>query len=222
MRLSLIRSVAARLFVGVLLAGGALFPAGCAQEQEAPSPSQNDASQNTAQIQAPPEAPDTTVKADVPFVVTPQSTVNRMLELADVSPNDVVYDLGSGDGRIPIAAAERYDARGVGIEIKPELVQRARTNASVSGVNDKVEFRRQNLFEADFSEATVVTLYLFPEINIKLRPLLFEQLEPGTRVVSHSFDMDAWAPDSTTRVNGDRLYLWTIPEETPDFVKRGP
>ena len=222
MRLSRVHTVAARLLVGALLAAGTLPLAGCAQEQEAPSPSQTDTPQSTAQLQAPPEAPDTTVEADVPFVVTPQSTVNHMLELAGVSADDVVYDLGSGDGRIPITAAERYGARGVGIEIKPDLVRRARTNASVSGVGDRVEFRRQDLFEAEFSEATVVTLYLFPEINIKLRPLLFEQLAPGTRVVSHSFDMDAWAPDSTTRVNGDVLYLWTIPEETPDFVKRRP
>jgi cyclopropane fatty-acyl-phospholipid synthase-like methyltransferase len=142
-----------------------------------------------------------------------------MLELADVSDDDVVYDLGSGDGRIPIAAAQRYGARGVGIEIKPSLVDQARKNAKRSGVGDRVAFRQQDLFEADFSEATVVTMYLFPEVNLRLRPMLFEQLEPGTRVVSHSFDMNGWTPDSTTTVNGDVLYLWTIPEEVPAHLQ---
>lgn len=199
-----------------LLAMGTLPLVGCAQEQETP-----DTTQSTAEIQSPPGADtaDSTVEADVPFVVTPQTTVDSILALANVSSDDVVYDLGSGDGRIPITAAEEYGARGVGIEIKPELVQRARENAKISGVSDKVEFRQQDIFEADFSEATVVTMYLFPEVNIKLRPMLFEQLDPGTRVVSHSFDMDEWVPDTTIRVNGDVLYLWTIPEETPEFVK---
>jgi SAM-dependent methyltransferase len=162
---------------------------------------------------------DSAVEADVPYVPTPQTTVDAMLELANVSSDDVVYDLGSGDGRIPITAARKYGARGVGIEIKPDLVRRARKNAKMSGVSDRVTFRRQDIFKTDFREATVLTMYLFPEVNMKLRPMLFEQLEPGTRVVSHSFDMDAWEPDSTTRVNGDILYLWTIPEEIPAHLK---
>ncbi len=206
-----LRTVALRLLTCVLMT---LPLAGCAQEQETP-----DTTQSAAEIQSPEiESADSTVEADVPFVVTPQTTVDSILALAKVSSDDVVYDLGSGDGRIPITAAEEYGARGVGIEIKPELVQRARENAKISGVSDKVEFRQQDIFEADFSEATVVTMYLFPEVNIQLRPMLFEQLEPGTRVVSHSFDMDEWVPDTTIRVNGDVLYLWTIPEETPEFV----
>lgn len=166
-----------------------------------------------------PSLGDTTVETDVPFVVTPQETVEGMLELAEVTEDDVVYDLGSGDGRIPITAAEKYGARGVGIELKPDLVERARKRAKRSGVSDKVEFRRQDIFEADFSEATVVTMYLFPEVNLKLRPMLFEQLQPGSRVVSHSFNMDEWEPDSSVSVNNDILYLWTIPENTPDFIE---
>jgi len=200
----------------LVLAVGVLLLTGCAEEQ----PSQT-ADTTTAQSAPAPRTTvaDTAVEADVPYVATPNETVRGMLELADVSGNDVVYDLGSGDGRIPIAAAHRYGARGVGIEIKPSLVDRARKNAKLSGVQDQVTFRRQDLFEADFSEATVVTMYLFPEVNLKLRPMLFEQLEPGTRVVSHSFDMNGWAPDSTTEVDGDVLYLWTIPEEVPDHLR---
>ena len=164
-------------------------------------------------------APDTTVDPDVPFVRTPQRIVNRMLEIANVSGDDVVYDLGSGDGRIPLTAAQTYGAQGVGIEIKPGLVQRARRKAKMAGVADRVEFRQQNLFEADFRDATVVTLYLLPDVNTKLRPMLFEQLEPGTRVVSHGFDMDEWEPDRVVQVDNTYLYLWTIPEEIPDALR---
>lgn len=164
-------------------------------------------------------APDTTVDPDVPFVRTPQRIVNRMLEIANVSGDDVVYDLGSGDGRIPLTAAQTYGARGVGIEIKPGLVQKARRKAEMAGVADRVEFRQQNLFEADFRDATVITLYLLPDVNTKLRPMLFEQLEPGTRVVSHGFDMDEWEPDRVVQVDNTYLYLWTIPEEIPDALR---
>jgi SAM-dependent methyltransferase len=162
---------------------------------------------------------DTTVDADVPFVRTPQKIVNRMLELADVSENDVVYDLGSGDGRIPITAAQTFGAEGVGIEIKPDLVQKARRRATVAGVDDQVEFRQGDLFEADISEATVVTLYLLPDVNTRLRPKLFEELEPGTRVVSHGFDMDDWEADEVVQVQDTYLYLWTIPEVIPPYLK---
>jgi len=200
-----------------LLIVGILPLPGCAQDQdtsEVESPEiQTSASSSQTTVG------DTTVDADVPYVATPQKTVEAMLELAQVTEDDVVYDLGSGDGRIPIEAAKRYGARGVGIEIKPSLVDRARKNAKLSGVSDQVEFRQQDIFKTDVSEATVVTMYLFPEVNIKLRPMLFEQLEPGDRVVSHSFDMDAWEPDSTVRVNNDVLYLWTIPEEIPDHLR---
>ena len=152
-------------------------------------------------------------ESDVPYVPTPKPVVDRMLELADVDETDVLYDLGSGDGRIVIRAARTHGARGVGIEIDPDLVKKARKNAKEAGVADLVEFRQGDLFEADISEATVVTLYLLPSVNQKLRPILFEQLSPGTPVVSHDFDMGRWAPDRTVDLEGDTVYRWTIPEE---------
>lgn len=194
------------------LAAGACFPSAHAQDRDTSS----------APLPAPPispPAPDTAGESDVPFVVTPRTTVEGMLDLANVTKRDTVYDLGSGDGRIPIMAAKKYGAYGVGIEIKPDLVQRARKNARLSGVSDKVEFRQQDLFKADFSDATVVTLYLLPDVNTRLRPKLFEQLDPGTRVVSHGFDMDAWTPDTTVTVDKTRVYRWTIPEEIPSHLK---
>ncbi len=162
---------------------------------------------------------DTSVDSDVPFVRSPKEVVVQMLDFANVTDDDVVYDLGSGDGRIPITAAQRYGAQGVGIEIRPDLVETARRRAEMAGVDGRVAFRQGDLFKADFSDATVVTLYLLPDVNTKLRPKLFEQLEPGTRVVSHSFDMDAWEPDTTMQVDDSYLYLWTIPEEVPSRLK---
>jgi len=123
----------------------------------------------------------------------------------------VVYDLGSGDGRIPIAAARSYGARAVGIDIDPKLVALAKQNAVQAGVADKVTFRNEDLFEADFSDATVVTLFLWPEINIKLRPKLLATLRPGTRIVSHWHDMDDWKPEQTVRMGRSNIYLWHIP-----------
>ncbi|MFB6098599.1 MAG: cyclopropane-fatty-acyl-phospholipid synthase family protein [Salinibacter sp.] len=211
------RSLLSSPILWAVLAAGLLPLSGCTQDQA--SSSQTDTLQTQTLAPAPETTVgDTTVDADVPYVATPQKTVAAMLELANVTKNDTVYDLGSGDGRIPIMAAQRYGAYGVGIEIKPSLVHRARKNAKLSGVSDMVEFRQQDIFKADFSDATVVTMYLFPEVNMKLRPMLFEQLEPGTRVVSHSFDMNEWAPDSTVHVNNDVLYLWTIPEKIPDHL----
>lgn len=206
------RALASLVVISALTLGLLSLPA-CTDESKTSSSVEIDEPAPT------PSLGDTTVETDVPFVVTPQETVEGMLELAEVTEDDVVYDLGSGDGRIPITAAEKYGARGVGIELKPDLVERARKRAKRSGVSDKVEFRRQDIFEADFSEATVVTMYLFPEVNLKLRPMLFEQLQPGSRVVSHSFNMDEWEPDSSVSVNNDILYLWTIPENTPDFIE---
>jgi SAM-dependent methyltransferase len=156
--------------------------------------------------------------SDVPYVPTDRTTVDSMLSVANVTPDDVVYDLGSGDGRIPIRAARTFGARGVGIEIKPNLVEEARKNAKSAGVSDRVTFLQGDLFEADISEATVVTLYLLPSVNQKLRPILFRQLEPGTRIVSHDFDMGKWEPDRTIQVDDDTIYLWTIPEEVPSFI----
>jgi len=161
-----------------------------------------------------------TTRKGAPYVPTPPQVVWRMLELADVSSDDVVYDLGSGDGRIVLAAAQRYGARGVGIEIDPDLVQKARKKARQLGVADRVTFRQADLFEVDLSDATVVMLYLWPDMNNRLRPKLQRVLDPGDRVVSHSFDIDGWAADTTvsfgTRTGGGprTLFRWTIPDTT--------
>lgn len=164
------------------------------------------------------EVPPQPTESDVPYVPTPEPVVDRMLEMADVGPDDVVYDLGSGDGRIVIRAARKYGAQGVGIEIDPKRVEEARQNAKDAGVSDLVEFRQGDLFEANFSDATAVTLYLLPSVNQELRPMLFEQLAPGTPVVSHDFDMGQWTPEDTIEMDGDTLYHWTIPEEVPDHL----
>lgn len=159
-------------------------------------------------------------EAAVPFVATPRSVVDTMLSMAEVGEGDVVYDLGSGDGRIPIRAAKKYGARGVGIEIKEHLVDSARTNARKAGVSDRVVFRQGDLFEADIGDATVVTLYLLPSVNLKLRSKLFRELAPGTRVVSHDFHMEEWTPNVAKELGSKLLYLWRIPEETPEFIGR--
>jgi SAM-dependent methyltransferase len=162
-------------------------------------------------------APNTTTEAptrepDVIYVPTPVPVVNEMLRLANVKPNDVVYDLGSGDGRIVIAAAKERGARGIGIDINPERIQEANQNAEKAGVSDRVEFRQQDLFQADFSDATVVTLYLLPRLNVKLRPKLLKELKPGTRIVSHQFDMGDWPPQQVVEVDGRTVYYWVVPE----------
>ena len=176
-----------------------------------------------AQTEGATPAADTTEK-DAPYVPTTRSVVREMLRVAGVSEGDVVYDLGSGDGRIPIMAAKEFGARGVGIEIDPDLVEKARTKAKMAGVADRVEFRRGDLFKTDLSDATVVTLYLWPEINVKLRPKLLRQLDPGDRIVSHDFRMGDWAPDSTVdagpgNTGNEVVYLWTVPETVPDELK---
>ncbi|MDX1604154.1 MAG: methyltransferase domain-containing protein [Salinimicrobium sediminis] len=150
---------------------------------------------------------------DVIYVPTSDTVVDAMLKLAKVRSGDVVYDLGSGDGRIVIAAAKKYGARGVGIDIDPERISESNENALKAQVTDKVEFIEADLFESDFSEATVVTLYLLSRLNERLKPILMEQLEPGTRVVSHAFDMGDWEPEETQTVDGTTIYLWTIPEK---------
>src|SRR5262249_37285328 len=149
-------------------------------------------------------------KPDVVYVPTPQPVVEAMLEMAKVTASDVVYDLGCGDGRIPITAAKKYGARGVGIDIDPQRIAEANENAKVEGVTDKVKFLNQDLFTSDFSEATVVTLYLLPTLNLKLMPQL-KALKPGTRIVSHAFDMgSAWPPEAKQEVAGKTIYYWTI------------
>ena len=152
---------------------------------------------------------------DVIFVPTPQEVVDAMLKLAKVTKNDVIYDLGSGDGRIPITAAKTYGARGVGIDIDPQRIKEATENLKTAGVGDRVKFLNQDLFTTDISEATVVTLYLLPSLNVKLIPKLNKELKPGTRVVSHAFDMSSDGterkPKETLNLNGRTVYFWTIP-----------
>lgn len=149
-----------------------------------------------------------------PYLPTPTPVVDRMLEMARVTKNDVVYDLGSGDGRIVITAAAKYGARGVGFEIDPALVREARENARLARVEHLVEFRQQDLFTADFFDATVVTLYLGPSTNRRLRPVLQKQLPTGARVLSHEYDMGDWEPDEIEEVSTGwgtrRIYLWEI------------
>ena len=148
---------------------------------------------------------------DVIFVPTPNEVVDAMLKMAEVTKADTVYDLGCGDGRIVITAAQRYGARGVGIDIDPERVAEATENVRKGKVADRVKIIRGDLFEADISEATVVTLYLLTDLNLKVRPKLMRDLKPGTRVVSHAFNMGDWKPERQANVKGSSVYLWRIP-----------
>ena len=149
---------------------------------------------------------------DVVYVPTPQPVVEAMLELARVRPTDVVYDLGSGDGRIVITAARKYGARGVGVEMDPLLIKKARENAAAAGVTGRVRFVSGDLFATDLRPASVVTLYLLQSINERLRPKLVRELRPGARVVSHVFNMGPeWPPDQTITVDRSRVFLWSIP-----------
>jgi SAM-dependent methyltransferase len=148
---------------------------------------------------------------DVRYEPTPMPVVRALLEMADVGPQDVVYDLGSGDGRIPITAAKEFGARGVGIEIDPMLVTRAQDGAREAGVAGKVEFRLGDMYAADVSSATVVTLFLHPGPNLKLREKLRSELSPGSRVVSYVWDMGGWRPTTVRRINEHRIFLWRIP-----------
>lgn len=152
---------------------------------------------------------------DVPYVPTPENVVEAMLKLGEVKKGDILYDLGSGDGRIVIAAAKQFGVKGTGIDINPERIQEANANAKQANVTDKVRFLNQDLFEANIKDATVVTLYLLPSINLKLRPKLWKDLKPGTRIVSHSFDMGDWAPEKKLEVDGRYLYLWRVPTNPP-------
>jgi cyclopropane fatty-acyl-phospholipid synthase-like methyltransferase len=148
---------------------------------------------------------------DVIFVPTPHEVVQAMLKMGEVKKGDVLYDLGSGDGRIPIAAAKQFGVRGIGIDINPERIREANANAQTNGVTQLVTFRNEDLFEADFSEASVVTLYLLDSLNEKLRPKLLRELKPGTRIVSHAFKMGDWKPEQQQEVNGNYIYRWTVP-----------
>jgi hypothetical protein len=151
-------------------------------------------------------------KLNVPYVPTPQAVVDKMLEIANVTGSDYVIDLGSGDGRIPITAAKRFGSKAMGVDIDPIRIQEAKVNAVNARVSDKVEFKEQDLFKTDFSKATVLTMYLLPRINMELRPRILSELKPGTRVVSHSFDMGDWKPDRKVVVDGRTIYLWIVPK----------
>lgn len=152
-------------------------------------------------------------RLDVPYVPTPQPVVDKMLELARVGKNDMLFDLGCGDGRIVVTAAKARGARGTGIDLDPARIAEATENAKRAGVADRAKFRVGDLFKTDFSSATVVTLYLLPTINAKLRPQLWKQLRIGTRVVSHAFDMGSeWPAEKTVQVDGRAIYYWTITE----------
>ena len=152
-------------------------------------------------------------RLDVPYVPTPQPVVDKMLELARVGKNDMLFDLGCGDGRIVVTAAKARGARGTGIDLDPARIAEATENAKRAGVADRAKFRVGDLFKTDFSSATVVTLYLLPTINAKLRPQLWKQLRIGTRVVSHAFDMGSeWPAEKTAQVDGRAIYYWTITE----------
>jgi hypothetical protein len=173
----------------------AAFASGCAVAQP------------VAQAPAQPPAPSRT--PDVHYVPTPHETVKAMLDVTRVGPQDVVYDLGSGDGRIAIAAARR-GARAVGIDIDPQRIAEARANAEREKATDRVRFIEGDLFEQDLSQATVITLYLLPSLNLKLRPTILK-MKPGTRIVSHNFDMGDWAPERTLTVGNSTVYYWTVP-----------
>jgi ribosomal protein L11 methylase PrmA len=154
---------------------------------------------------------------DVVYIPTPYFVVYRMLKLAQPKRRDMVYDLGCGDGRILIEAAKLYGARGVGLDIDPERIAESEANAQAEGVADRVQFRLQDLFQANISEASVVTLYLLPELNLRLRPKLWKELAVGTRIVSHGYPMGDWLPDRVDLVTGHPIYIWTITEE----IKKG-
>ena len=148
---------------------------------------------------------------DVPFVPTPMAVVDAMLDIAQVTRSDTLYDLGCGDGRIVVRAATRFGCRGVGVDLDPERVREANENARKAGVSELTRFEVGDVFEFDFSAASVVTMYLLPSVNLKLRPRLLKELKPGTRIVSHDFDMGDWAPEVSREVKNSRIFLWTVP-----------
>jgi len=160
------------------------------------------------------------IEIQAPYVRTPPEAVAAILKLAAAGTGDVVYDLGSGDGRIVIAAAREAGARGVGIEIHPERVAEARRKAAEAGVAGRVEFRTGDVFETDLRDATVVTMFLLADLNLKLRPKLLAELRPGARVLSYCFDMGDWKPDKAVDTGGCKIYLWTIPPRDPPPIPR--
>jgi tRNA G37 N-methylase Trm5 len=150
---------------------------------------------------------------EVPYVPTPQNVVDEMLKLGGAKAGDVVYDLGCGDGRIVVTAAQKHKARATGIDINPVRIKEAEENARKAGVTNRVKFIEKNLFDADVRDATLVTLYLLPDVNLRLRPILLKQLRTGSRIVSHSFDMGDWKPDKKVEVDGRSIYLWIVTDQ---------
>jgi SAM-dependent methyltransferase len=166
------------------------------------------------------QEPQPEVRRDVPYVPTPQEVVDEMLKMANVGKNDVVYDLGCGDGRLVVTAVKKFGAkRGVGVDIDPQRIRESDENARAAGVADRVKFVVQDLFKTDIREATVVTLYLLPDVNLRLRPKLLSDLKPGTRIVSHAFDMGDWQPEKTASVDGRMIYFWTVPATKPPAAR---
>jgi precorrin-6B methylase 2 len=151
-------------------------------------------------------------KKIVPFVPTPQEVVEGMLELAQVKKGDVIYDLGSGDGRIVITATKKYGARAVGFEIDPELIKQSRESIRREGLEQLAEIREQDILTVDLSQANVLTMYLFSSVNLKLRPKILSEMAPGSRIVSHAFDMGDWKPHKIVQINGRTVYYWTVPQ----------
>lgn len=209
-------SCSAVLAVAVLLAG-------CSQEGSATNSAANNTTRtanNSVSAAVPaveisPDARTTERELDVPYVPTPESVVDAMLTMAGVKGDDVLYDLGSGDGRIPITAAKRFGTRGVGIDLNPVRIEEANRNAAKENVQDKVKFIEGDIFTEDFSEATVVTLYLLPDVNLKLRPAILD-MKPGTRVVSHNYDMGDWKAEKTQKITTSDgvdhyVYFWRVP-----------
>ena len=185
------------LAAGAALAGSALLPARTGAQSAIPAPTRS---------------------PDVVFVPTPREIVDEMLAVAKVGPNDLLYDLGSGDGRIPITAAQRWGTRGLGIDIDPQRIAEANANAIAAKVTDRVRFIQGDLFEMDLSPATVITLYLLPDLNLKLRPKLL-QLKAGTRIVSHDFSMGDWKPDRQIDKGSKTVYFWTVPGPGKPYPK---
>ncbi len=166
-------------------------------------------------LAAPLAAQDSELKKDVPYVPTPPEVVEAMMKLGKVSAGDIHYDLGCGDGRIVVTAVKQYGAkRGTGYDIDPERIKEANENAKQAGVTDKAKFILGNLFEADFRDATVVTLYLLPDVNLRLRPKLLKDLKVGSRIVSHQFDMGEWEPDEKITLDWRTIYLWKVTEKS--------
>ncbi len=153
------------------------------------------------------------VHKDVPYVPSPADIVETMLKLGEVHKGDVLYDLGCGDGRIVVMAAQKFGARATGVDIDPDRIKEAEENARQAGVSDRVRFIQKNLFEADIHDATIVTLYLLPDVNLRLRPKLLKDLKAGTRIVSHQFDMGDWKPDKKIELGWRNVYLWTVTDK---------